>query len=123
MDNNYSDNKIYPYRYSDYLKNPYLYSKHVTPYGNLLITTIREAYNHYSDAFILRIDDITSGTPKQIVSKTGSFWMKYNNPDSIIYMTLDGTELLINFMDHWDHYVKISDDEQIQGPVNDGKDH
>ena len=99
MNNNSFDPNLYPYEYPEYLKNPYRYSVSTQPMmGKIAVTTVygEKFYNSHFQ-FILRIDDITTGTPKQIVSKTGSFWRYFDSvkTGTIAFITLDGTEVLI----------------------------
>ena len=102
MNNSY-DPSIYPSKYSEYVNNPYRFATGTNPIeGGLLITTVSDivpgrGYYNTSHEFILRIDDITSGKPEPIVSKTGSFWCNLMCSDvhTRAFITIDKSEVII----------------------------
>lgn len=123
MDNNYIDPTMYPCEYYLYLQNPYRFAKTVIPYENLLVTVM--VWLPSGSSFIFQIEDITTGTPKPIISKTGSFWEELENSDNIhAFLTRDKTEILIEENKKIYRYAMIRDDDQQPlGTVQNGKDH
>ena len=124
IDPNSLDFSLYPFLYGLYLSNPYNFIKSEVPFNNLLITT--EIYTKWESevgSFILQISDISTGTPKPIISKSGSFWeeIKTEEDNLHIFITIDGTEILIEKGYQIYHYDLIQDpDQQSTGAVNNG---
>ena len=121
MNNNYDDLNIYPTWYSIYLERPYRFEKATFPYNEILLVTVISF--HGTVEFILQIEDISTGTPKPIISKTGSFWKEIETTSKNIsfFITLDETEMLIVKNGKIYHYALIQDaDQQSTGTVNNG---